>query len=439
MLTIRFTPADVSTAKSDGHRMFDSNLTSTGVVLFESAASTACEDSCITTNSVGRHPDTGTAGSISRIVRAHSLGLLSVQESAPWLLPTPSSMLFLSPSAAFFSSRYPVLPCSAVSCDDSISSSAGAFESAQPAQRIAPATCLRLPSNAPAAHIQRTSGRPVLWLRSRRSTVVQAWLLIIALTALLVVPLIFCIIFAQDTGRGESTFDQSDMAASTVTDINAGESELAATPSERAASNLDGESLEQCLSGHYAHLRPVVPPPKWLADALDGDAARLDGELMAFNWEKYGWCVSRLNKARAADSNVLGLYELQHREDHALFLKDYGPSERRGSWVLLEPVWPPSPILDYVAGQYKKRRGDDYVWLRADQLVHHSGKELAIARKAPVAQAAVFELGHCSSTACTLGAGHIGLCSHLRADGKRQSRGGVATTALMRPGTEGLH
>ena len=73
----------------------------------------------------------------------------------------------------------------------------------------------------------------------------------------------------------------------------------------------------------------------------------------------------------------------------------------------------------------KKRRGAD-VWLRADELIHHSGAELAAARAAANAAnaamqaAGVFEAGRCASTACTLGAGHAGLCSHLRATGKRR-------------------
>lgn len=67
------------------------------------------------------------------------------------------------------------------------------------------------------------------------------------------------------------------------------------------------------------------------------------------------------------------------------------------------------------------------MWLRADELIHHSGAELAAARAAANAAnnatmqaAGVFEAGRCASTACTLGAGHAGLCSHLRATGKRR-------------------
>ena len=153
--------------------------------------------------------------------------------------------------------------------------------------------------------------------------------------------------------------------------------------------------------------------PSWLADALEGDVARLHGQRIAFHWEGWGWCPARLGETDAADSNVSALYEGRWREDHALFLKDYGTGDA-GSWVLLAPARPASPILGYAAGRYKKRRGGD-VWLRADQLVHHSGAELAAARTGTF-----FEAGRCDSTECTLGAGHGGLCSHLGVLGKRR-------------------
>ena len=181
-------------------------------------------------------------------------------------------------------------------------------------------------------------------------------------------------------------------------------------------------TLAQCLSGRYAHLRPVAPPPPWLAGALGGDAARLHGELVAFLWEDYGWCVARLGATKAADANVSGLYEDRCREHHALLLEHYGTRDDAGSWVLLAPARPASPLLGYAAGRYKKQRAGANVWLRADELVHHSGAELAAARAAAKSggAAAVFEAGRCDSTECTLGAGHEGLCSHLRAAGKRR-------------------
>ena len=136
------------------------------------------------------------------------------------------------------------------------------------------------------------------------------------------------------------------------------------------------------------------------------------GELIAFHWEDFGWHVARLGATTAADANVSGLYDGRWREHHALFLADYG-MRGPGSWILLSPARPASPLLDYAAGKYKKQRGGD-VWLRADQLLHHTGAELEAARDA-AKHCAAFEAGRCDSTACTLGAGHDGLCSHLRA------------------------
>ena len=104
----------------------------------------------------------------------------------------------------------------------------------------------------------------------------------------------------------------------------------------------------------------------------------------------------------AADSNVSALYEGRWREHHALLASAYGTGDA-GAWVLLAPARPPSPLLGFAGGRYKKRRGAE-VWLRADQLVHHSGAELAAARAAGT----FFEAGRCDNTKCALGAGHGG-------------------------------
>jgi hypothetical protein len=45
-----------------------------------------------------------------------------------------------------------------------------------------------------------------------------------------------------------------------------------------------------------------------------------------------------------------------------------------------------------------------------------------------------FDAGHCSSTKCNLGSGHLGLCSHMVVSGKRSSRkkgSYVLTTPFM--------
>ena len=131
----------------------------------------------------------------------------------------------------------------------------------------------------------------------------------------------------------------------------------------------------------------------------------------AFHWEDFGWHVARLGATTAADANVSGLYDGRWREHHALFLADYG-MRGPGSWILLSPARPASPLLDYAAGKYKKQRGGD-VWLRADQLLHHTGAELEAARDA-AKHCAAFEAGRCDSTACTLGAGHDG-CARIYA------------------------
>ena len=94
----------------------------------------------------------------------------------------------------------------------------------------------------------------------------------------------------------------------------------------------------------------------------------------------WGWHAGRIGNTTADDSNVSVLYSGNWREDHALLESDYGAGGV-GSWVLLSPNRPASPLLDYESGRYKVNRGGDK-WLRAEELVHHSGKELAAAREA---------------------------------------------------------
>ena len=100
--------------------------------------------------------------------------------------------------------------------------------------------------------------------------------------------------------------------------------------------------------------------PAWKEEGQEGEAdvPRLYGELIAFHWEDFGWHVARLGATTAADANVSGLYDGRWREHHALFLADYG-MRGPGSWILLSPARPASPLLDYAAGKYKKQRGDE--------------------------------------------------------------------------------
>lgn len=178
-----------------------------------------------------------------------------------------------------------------------------------------------------------------------------------------------------------------------------------------------GATLAQCLSGHFSHLQPVIPSPL-LPSLVNGNASQLHGELIAFHWEDYGWAIGRLGATNQPDSNVSALYEGRWREQHTLFPDHYGTGDA-GSWVLLAPRRAASPILAYNRGRYKKRRGAADVWLRADQLIHHTGAELAAAREAS-SGVSFFEAGRCDTTECKLVAGHNGLCSHLCVGGKRR-------------------
>jgi hypothetical protein len=178
-----------------------------------------------------------------------------------------------------------------------------------------------------------------------------------------------------------------------------------------------GATLAQCLSGHFSHLQPVIPSPL-LPSLVNGNASQLHGELIAFHWEDYGWAIGRLGATNQPDSNVSALYEGRWREQHTLFPDHYGTGDA-GSWVLLAPRRAASPILAYNRGRYKKRRGAADVWLRADQLIHHTGAELAAAREAS-SGVSFFEAGRCDTTECKLVAGHSGLCSHLCVGGKRR-------------------
>jgi hypothetical protein len=145
------------------------------------------------------------------------------------------------------------------------------------------------------------------------------------------------------------------------------------------------QTLDECLSGHWAHLQAATAPPA-LADMLD-NPTQLHGKLLAFHWEDWGWHAGRIGGTCANDANVSVLYEGRWREDHSLFASDYGTGDI-GSWTLLEPVRAASPILDFANGRYKVKRGEHDKWLRADELVHHSGDDLAAARTKTAAAAA---------------------------------------------------
>ncbi|MEC7287716.1 MAG: hypothetical protein VXU42_03400, partial [Verrucomicrobiota bacterium] len=137
--------------------------------------------------------------------------------------------------------------------------------------------------------------------------------------------------------------------------------------------------------------------PDWIVAALEGDASQLHGHLVAFHWEGWGWSAGRIGGTTSPDSNCSVLYMDKWREDHALLLADYGVCDKYGSWVLLEAERPASPILGFSNGKYRKQRGSSGVWMRAEDLPHHSGSELAAARekvaaaKAEASQAAAEE------------------------------------------------
>ena len=163
---------------------------------------------------------------------------------------------------------------------------------------------------------------------------------------------------------------------------------LAAVPMRAVPEPTRAQTLEESLSGRFAHLRAIAEPPSWLAGALEEDVSRLHGELMAFHWEDWGWHCCRLSETSAPDLNVTGLYEGQWREGHALRASDYGVGGV-GSWVLLEPHRPASPLLDFANGKYKVTRDGAEVWLRGNELIHHSGAELRAAREAKKREAAL--------------------------------------------------
>lgn len=74
--------------------------------------------------------------------------------------------------------------------------------------------------------------------------------------------------------------------------------------------------------------------------------------------------------------------------DICLRASDYGVGGV-GSWVLLEPHRPASPLLEFANGKYKVTRDGAEVWLRGSELIHHSGAELRAAREAKKREAAL--------------------------------------------------
>jgi hypothetical protein len=136
--------------------------------------------------------------------------------------------------------------------------------------------------------------------------------------------------------------------------------------------------MEECLSGRFSHLKAVVPAPTWLADALENDTSRLHGSLMAFHWEGWGWHAARIGDTSAKGCNYSAIYLDKWREDHSLFVSDYGTGDA-GNWVLLEGT--PPPVLDFKAGKYMVKNDDADVWLRAEELIEYSGSDLTAARE----------------------------------------------------------
>ena len=102
--------------------------------------------------------------------------------------------------------------------------------------------------------------------------------------------------------------------------------------------------------------------------------------LIAFNWEEWGWAIGRLDSSTRVDA-YSALYENKWKEDHTLLTSSYGVGSEKGSWVLLQPTRPGSPILDYSNGKYVKMRNGKQVSFRPDELIHHSGTELKAARE----------------------------------------------------------
>ena len=144
------------------------------------------------------------------------------------------------------------------------------------------------------------------------------------------------------------------------------------------------QTMEECLSGRFSHLEAVVPTPTWLADALENDSSRLHGSLMAFHWEGWGWHAARIGDTSAMGCNYSALYMDKWREDHTLFVSDYGTGGV-GNWVLLEGT--PPLIMDFKAGKYMVKIDEADVWFRAENLIEYSGESLAAAREVKKAAA----------------------------------------------------
>lgn len=74
------------------------------------------------------------------------------------------------------------------------------------------------------------------------------------------------------------------------------------------------------------------------------------------------------------------MYLNSWREDHSLLPETYGVAGGYGSWCLLQTTRPATPIEGYNNGKYLKNGA----WMRgtSDDLLHHSGEELAQARDA---------------------------------------------------------
>jgi hypothetical protein len=159
-------------------------------------------------------------------------------------------------------------------------------------------------------------------------------------------------------------------------------------------------------------LATVATPPR--EEALHG--AALHGRLVAFRWEEYGWAVGRLGAPRAADSNFSVTYEGESVEQQTLLSPAYGGTAY-GAWWLLAPCAP--PIGGYARGRYLVGG----TWRRAAELPHAPTERAAARAAAAAAAPTYFAPGRCESTRCTLGAGHSGLCSHLRVAGKRRREG----------------
>ena len=99
--------------------------------------------------------------------------------------------------------------------------------------------------------------------------------------------------------------------------------------------------------------------------------------------------AEELDAARIGDTSAMGcnysaLYMDKWREDHTLFVSDYGTGGV-GNWVLLEGT--PPLIMDFKAGKYMVKIDGADVWFRAENLIEYSGESLAAARQVKKAAA----------------------------------------------------